>query len=162
MQRPLWVNTGQSSSNQVRGHLRPEAAVQEAIAQNRTGNALILAQQRMLGRQFVSHPFGEPMLHIRYCHLIRRQRNNFLIVDQKTVSIFDFEIMRIAWLEFDNAALDRIIHDHSQTKPHALGRELMESSRRISGNVGATGISMTTAPRPRTHSGVEEIGRAHV
>jgi len=31
---------------------------------------------------------------------------------------------------------------------HTTGRELMEASRRISGNVGATSISMATPPRP--------------
>ena len=65
----------------------------------------------MIGRKFVRHPFGKSMPHFRECHLVRRQRSDFFVVHQKTVGVFNLQIMRIAWLKFDNAAPGCIVHD---------------------------------------------------
>ncbi len=44
--------------------------------------ALKLVAQRVICRQLMRYPLGQTVLHIRQCHLIRRQRNYFLVVDQ--------------------------------------------------------------------------------
>lgn len=68
----------------------------------------------MVGGQFVRDPHCQAVSYFWQCLLIARQRTDRFVMDQQSIGIFNFKVVRIGRFKFDNAAFNGVLKDHVQ------------------------------------------------